>query len=71
MASASEIVEQMLSRLTEEDSACSLKLPSGSSVALIVNNLGGLSVMEMYICAREAIKQLGKLLECAIYLNLK
>jgi len=68
MASASEIIEQMLSRLTEEDSACSLKLPSGSSVALIVNNLGGLSVMEMYICAREAIKQLGsKLLKCAIY----
>lgn len=59
MTSASNIVEEMLNRLTDSDSSCSLPLPSGSSVALIVNNLGGLSIMEMYIAAREAIKQLG------------
>ncbi len=68
MTTASNIVEQMLNRLTEEDSSCSFPLPSGSSVALIVNNLGGLSVMEMYIAAREAIKQLGKLMS-ASYLS--
>lgn len=59
MTNASNIVEAMLNRLTESDSSCSISLPSGCSVALIVNNLGGLSIMEMYIAAREAIKQLG------------
>lgn len=59
MASASEVVARMLTRLTDADSACSLDLPPGSTVALIVNNLGGLSVMEQYIVAGELIKQLG------------
>ena len=59
MTTAANIIEQMLNRMTDEDSSCSFPLPSGSSVALIVNNLGGLSILEMYIAAREAIKQLG------------
>lgn len=59
MSSASTIVEEMLNRLTDNESSCSFPLPSGCEVALIVNNLGGLSVMEIYIAAREAIKQLG------------
>ena len=63
MASAREIVEKMLDRLTDQDSSCSLRLPAGCEVVLIVNNLGGLSVMEMYIAAREAIKQLGRILK--------
>ena len=60
MAPASEIMTKMLDRMTEGESSCSLALPSGSTVAIIVNNLGGLAVMEMYIAAREAIRQLGK-----------
>lgn len=59
MTTASNIVEEMLNRMTDSDSSCSFPLPAGCSVALIVNNLGGLSIMEMYIAAREAIKQLG------------
>lgn len=49
----------MLERLTHEDNGCHFALPSGAEVALIVNNLGGLSILEMNIVAREAIKQLG------------
>ncbi|XP_046637973.1 triokinase/FMN cyclase-like [Daphnia pulicaria] len=58
MTTASNIIEEMLNRMTDSDSSCSFPLPSGCSVALIVNNLGGLSIMEMFIAAREAIKQL-------------
>jgi triose/dihydroxyacetone kinase / FAD-AMP lyase (cyclizing) len=61
MTTASNIIEEMLNRMTDSDSSCSFPLPSGCSVALIVNNLGGLSIMEMYIAAREAIKQLGNI----------
>lgn len=59
MTTASKIIEEMLDRMTDSDSSSFFALPSGCSVALIVNNLGGLSIMEMYIAAREAIKQLG------------
>uniref|UniRef100_A0A0P4ZC34 Triokinase/FMN cyclase n=1 Tax=Daphnia magna TaxID=35525 RepID=A0A0P4ZC34_9CRUS len=58
MTTASKIIEEMLDRMTDSDSSSFFALPSGCSVALIVNNLGGLSIMEMYIAAREAIKQL-------------
>ena len=61
MTTAANIIEEMLNRMTDSDSSCSFPLPPGSSIALIVNNLGGLSIIEMYIAAREAIKQLGKL----------
>jgi dihydroxyacetone kinase len=61
MTTASNIIEEMLNRMTDSDSSCSFPLPSGCSVALIVNNLGGLSIMEMSIAAREAIKQLGNI----------
>lgn len=60
MASAEEVVKQMLERLTDDDNASHFSLPAGAEVALIVNNLGGLSVLEMNIVAREAIKQLGR-----------
>lgn len=63
MTTASKIVEEMLDRMTDSDSSSSIALPPGCSVALIVNNLGGLSIMEMYIVAREAIKQLGTVLD--------
>jgi dihydroxyacetone kinase len=64
MTTAANIIEEMLNRMTDSDSSCSFPLPSGSSVALIVNNLGGLSIIEMYIAAREAIKQLGNISFC-------
>lgn len=59
MTTSASLIEQMLNRMTDSDSSCSFALPTDCSVALIVNNLGGLSIMEMYIAAREAIKQLG------------
>ena len=59
MTTAAEIVRQMLERLTDSQSSCSMSLPSGTSVALIVNNLGGLSILEANITTREIIKQLG------------
>jgi len=58
MTSAAEIVRQMLERLTDSQSSCSMSLPAGTSVALIVNNLGGLSILEANITTREIIKQL-------------
>jgi len=62
MAKSEELIKKMIDRLTDDDSSCSIRLPGGSQVALIVNNLGGLSVLEMYIAAREAIKELGPFL---------
>jgi len=58
MATAAEIVRQMLERLTDSDSSCSMSLAAGTSVALIANNLGGLSILEANIAAREIIQQL-------------
>jgi dihydroxyacetone kinase len=68
MTTAANIIEEMLNRMTDSDSSCSFPLPPGSSIALIVNNLGGLSVMEMFIAAREAIRQFGNVLFCFISL---
>lgn len=39
---------------------CSSNLVSGDSVALVVNNLGGTSVLELNIVARAAINYLSK-----------
>ena len=49
----------MLSHMTNKQSQTHLTLTSGAPVALIVNNLGGTSVIEMNIVAREAIQQFG------------
>ena len=68
MTTAANIIEEMLNRMTDSDSSCSFCLPSGCSVALIVNNLGGLSIIEMYIAAREAIKQIGNLYSSFFFL---
>lgn len=60
LTSAKEIVEQMLDRMTEPESSVSIPLESGNTVALMINNLGGLSMMEMYLVAGEVIKNLGE-----------
>ena len=67
MTSAAEIVRQMLERLTDSQSSCSMSLPAGTVVVLIVNNLGGLSILEANITTREIIKQLGSALESRIF----
>lgn len=54
--SASEIIALMLQRICEE-----LKLISGDSVAVVVNNFGALSQLEQGIVTHETIKQLSKL----------
>ena len=49
----------MLDHMTDKQSQTRFKFASGDRVALMVNNLGGTSVLELNIVAREAIQQLG------------
>ena len=60
MQTAHEAVATMLGHMTDEHSQTRFNLASGDQVALMVNNLGGTSVLELNIVAREAIQQLGE-----------
>lgn len=62
---AKEIVSQLIDIITDETAEASLKLPNldapseaGDKVALIVNNLGGSSQIELGIFAKEVMQQL-------------
>lgn len=59
MQSANQAVTTMLDHMTDKQSQTHFKFASGDRVALMVNNLGGTSVLELNIVAREAIQQLG------------
>ncbi|XP_035696381.1 triokinase/FMN cyclase-like [Branchiostoma floridae] len=58
MTSADEIVSAMLDHMTNPDNSTHLKIPQGSKVALMVNNLGGTSCLELGIVGRAAIQYL-------------
>ncbi|NXL24814.1 TKFC cyclase, partial [Setophaga kirtlandii] len=58
MLPADKAVETMLKHMTDPSSASHLSLTSGSSVVLVVNNLGGLSCLELGIVAGAAVRYL-------------
>ncbi|NXO43416.1 TKFC cyclase, partial [Locustella ochotensis] len=51
-----EAVETMLKHMTDPSNASHLSLSPGSSVVLVVNNLGGLSCLELGIVAGAAVR---------------
>ncbi|XP_061856596.1 triokinase/FMN cyclase [Colius striatus] len=57
---ADEAVETMLTHMTDPSSASRLPLSPGASVVLVVNNLGGLSCLELSIVAGVAVRCLEK-----------
>lgn len=56
MATAEEIVRIMLDHMTSTSNASHVPVQSGSSVVLMVNNLGGLSFLELGIIADAAVR---------------
>ncbi|NWT03725.1 TKFC cyclase, partial [Mionectes macconnelli] len=60
---ADEAVETMLKHMTDPSNASHISLTPGCSVVLMVNNLGGLSCLELGIVAGAAVSRLG---ECGI-----
>nr|XP_048314576.1 triokinase/FMN cyclase [Myodes glareolus]XP_048314577.1 triokinase/FMN cyclase [Myodes glareolus] len=58
MAPADQIVTLMLDHMTNTSNVSHVPVQSGSSVVLIVNNLGGLSFLELGIIADAAIRLL-------------
>lgn len=59
--SASEVMSTLLNQLTRADSASRLDMQKGDNVAVIVNNLGGTSQIEMAVMTKELINQLKSL----------
>ncbi|XP_022334863.2 triokinase/FMN cyclase-like [Crassostrea virginica] len=57
---AGEVVKMILDHMTNISTATHIKLTKGDKVACMVNNLGGLSLLEMNIVAGEVISQLEK-----------
>ncbi|NWR38943.1 TKFC cyclase, partial [Tachuris rubrigastra] len=60
---ADEAVETMLKHMTDPSNASHISLTPGCSVVLMVNNLGGLSCLELGIVAGAAVSRLG---ECGV-----
>ncbi|XP_078313706.1 triokinase/FMN cyclase-like [Crassostrea virginica] len=58
LLSAKEVITMMLDHMTNPQTSTHLDLKKGDKVACMINNLGGTSVLEMSIIAREAIQQL-------------
>ncbi|XP_071528911.1 triokinase/FMN cyclase-like [Panulirus ornatus] len=58
--SAKEVVKTLLTHLTRADSSTRLPLQEGDQVAVIVNNLGCLSQLEMCNLTKEVVAQLGE-----------
>lgn len=58
VCSASEVINIMFKHMTREDSVHQVKITSGDKLCLIINNLGGLSQLEMNIMAKETIEYL-------------
>ncbi|NXP93026.1 TKFC cyclase, partial [Passerina amoena] len=56
MLPADKAVETMLKHMMDPSSASHLSVTSGSSVVLVVNNLGGLSCLELGIVAGAAVR---------------
>lgn len=62
-------MKTLLDNLTREDSETRLDLQKGDDVAVIVNNLGCTSELEMGILRREAVVQLSKGSEMILLLS--
>uniref|UniRef100_A0A8I3WY76 Triokinase and FMN cyclase n=1 Tax=Callithrix jacchus TaxID=9483 RepID=A0A8I3WY76_CALJA len=58
MATADEIVKLMLDHMTNTTNASHVPVQPGSSVVMMVNNLGGLSFLELGIIADAAVRSL-------------
>ncbi|XP_055271774.1 triokinase/FMN cyclase isoform X1 [Moschus berezovskii] len=58
MATADEIVALMLDHMTSSSNVSHVPVQSGSSVVLMVNNLGGLSFLELGIIADATVRSL-------------
>lgn len=57
---AGELVHFMIQHLLNPDSDSNVMLSPGDQLAVIINNLGGMTQMEMNIISREVINTLGK-----------
>ncbi|XP_033013154.1 triokinase/FMN cyclase isoform X1 [Lacerta agilis] len=55
IASADQVVKIMLDHMTSHSNASRVRLKSGASVVLMVNNLGGLSYLELSVVAGSAV----------------
>ena len=60
LQTADQTVTIMINHMMNTNNANHINLPAGSRVAVTVNNLGGLSALEMHILARKVIKDLEK-----------
>ena len=58
LASAKQTVEMMLDHMTNPDSATHLQLNKGDTVAVVLNNLGAISSLEMGILTNEVVTQM-------------
>ncbi|XP_068117596.1 triokinase/FMN cyclase [Hyperolius riggenbachi] len=55
MKSSDEVVQIMIDHMTRKDSQSKVDLQSGDSIVIIVNNLGGLSCLELQIVAGSVV----------------
>ncbi|XP_005988046.1 triokinase/FMN cyclase isoform X1 [Latimeria chalumnae] len=55
MVLANEVVQIMIDHMTDPSSASRFSLESGDRVVLVVNNLGGLSCLELSVVAKSAV----------------
>ncbi|XP_053253033.1 triokinase/FMN cyclase isoform X3 [Podarcis raffonei] len=56
ITSADQVVKIMLDHMTSHSNASRVRLKSGASVVLMVNNLGGLSYLELSVVAGSAVR---------------
>ncbi|XP_067849829.1 triokinase/FMN cyclase isoform X2 [Heptranchias perlo] len=58
MISADEVIQKIIDHMTDPSNESHLSVQAGDHIVLIVNNLGGLSCLELNIVARSAVKYL-------------
>ncbi|KAJ1178250.1 hypothetical protein NDU88_003497 [Pleurodeles waltl] len=56
LLSADEVVKMMVDHMTNASNASCVKLDSGTRVVLVVNNLGGLSFLELGVVSNSAVQ---------------
>ena len=59
LGSADEVVKTMVDHMTSPTNESRLSVESGDQVAVVINNLGGTSCLELGIVARSVMKYLG------------
>ncbi|XP_078077364.1 triokinase/FMN cyclase-like isoform X2 [Mustelus asterias] len=58
MISADELIQKIIDHMTNPSNESQLSVKAGDHIVLIVNNLGGLSCLELSIVAKSAVKYL-------------